>query len=511
MTTPTVVPQPDKLSSQMISDSTQFSQIKEPLTLFLIGATGDLSRHKILKALYTLFQQGLLPEMFRLVGNARATYSKQEFHDFIRSIIKPTDEKVWHKFCQGVEYVSGDVTDPETFQKLKEWHDSTQYCGNHLWYIATLPSLYVDIIQHLHHFNFHRNDCGWTKCMLEKPFGTDVESAQKLDKELLNVFSEQQIYRIDHFLAKETVQNILAFRFANGIFEHLWNRHFIDHIQIHSTEIIGIEGREIFYDATGTLRDVVQNHVLHLLATTLMEQPATLQPADIRSKRSELLTQLQPLDESDLQNQVAFGQYGTGKVGSETVSGYLSEKRIPANSQTETAVALKCFINSARWEGVPIYIKAGKRLHETVTEISIHFKERQNSMFSAADVKQNPNILTLRIGPHEGVEIRLHVKKPGIKLELQEVPIKFYYENTFQMDLVEAYVKLIYDAVQGDPTLFPDAKGIESCWQFIQPLLKAKADASFQPDTYPAGSDGPPSFEELIARDGREWYVSQSS
>lgn len=484
--------------------------IHESLTLFLIGATGDLSRHKILKALYTLFQEGLLPPHFNLIGNARAEYTESEFHLFIKNCVQPSDEVKWAAFCQRVKYVSGDVSDVETFNKIKACHEELPECGNHLWYIATLPSLYTDIIHNMKAVGFDQSKCGWTKCMLEKPFGTDVASARALDQELLNVFSEDQIYRIDHFLAKETVQNILIFRFANGLFENLWNRDFIDHIQIHASETLGVEGREIFYDQTGTLRDVVQNHVLHLLATTLMEEPATLQPADIRSKRSQLLAALKPLDGEHLENNIAYGQYTAGIISSNPVRGYLEEKRIDPHSGTETAVALKCFIDSPRWAGVPIYIRAGKRLDETVTEISIQFKERPNSMFATAQLLQNPNILTLRIGPNEGMEVRLYVKKPGISLGLQEVPVQFYYKNISQTDLVEAYVKLIYDAVQGDPTLFPDAKGIESCWQFIQPLLAQKDDPDFRPDSYPAGTQGPSSFEKLIEADGRHWYVSDS-
>jgi len=485
--------------------------IEESLTLFLIGVTGDLSRHKILRALYTLFSEGLLPTHFTLVGNARATYTEAEFHIFIKNCVQPKDETKWQVFCQGVRYVSGDVIDRETFEKLKACHDTLTECGNHLWYIATLPSLYTAIIRNMKVVGFDQSRCGWTKCMLEKPFGTDVATARALDRELLQVFSEEQIYRIDHFLAKEMVQNILIFRFANGLFENLWNRDFIDHIQIHATETLGVEGREIFYDQTGTLRDVVQNHVLHLLATTLMEEPATLEPADIRSKRSQLLASLQPLEAENLEKNVAYGQYQKGLVGEESVLGYADEKRIEPGSTTETAVALKCFVNTPRWAGVPIYIRAGKRLNETVTEISIQFKERPNSMFSAVHLLQNPNIVTLRIGPNEGMEVRLYVKKPGIKLGLQEVPVQFYYKNISQTDLVEAYVKLIYDAVQGDPTLFPDAKGIESCWQFVQPLLDQKSLITTQPDVYPAGSRGPTSFENLIEADGRHWYVSKTS
>lgn len=496
------------IKNSMMASETALQQISQPLTLFLIGVTGDLSRHKILKAVYSLFTMGLLPQQFNLVGVARSEYSREEFHTFIKTILQPVDEKKWTAFCQGIYYISGDVTQPATFDAIKDWHEQQGKCGNHLWYLATLPSLYVKCIQLMKQTGLSQVDCGWTKVMLEKPFGTDTASARQLDKELLQVFAEDQIYRIDHFLAKETVQNILIFRFANGLFEHLWSREFIDHIQIHSTETLGVTGREIFYDQTGTIRDYVQNHVLHVLATTLMEQPRSLAAADIRAQRTALLTQLQPFTTRQVQTQVAYGQYTTGLADGKAVLGYLDEKRIAPDSRTETAVAFKCFIDSPRWQGVPIYIRAGKRLSETMSEISIVFKEPQNSMFAAAKLVQKPNILTLRINPHEGIEIKLYVKKPGIQLGLEEVPIEFFYKNVFNQDLVEAYIKVIYDAVQGDPTLFPDAKGIEACWQFVQPLLDQKSQTTFRPDPYPAGSQGPKSFETLMESDGRQWYFS---
>lgn len=492
----------------MIYSDASLHPIAQPLTIFLVGATGDLSRNKILKAIYALFIQDLLPEQFSLVGIARADYSPAEFQVFAQNLIQPNNLEQWQRFAQNLHFVSGDVTQLETFNRLKTWHDQRQVCGNHLWYIATLPSLYIATVRNLKSSGFSTNTCGWTKCLLEKPFGTDTATAKALDVELLSTFREEQIFRIDHFLAKETVQNILIFRFANGLFENVWHRDFIDHIQVHSTETLGVSGREIFYDQTGALRDVVQNHVLNVLATTLMEPPTTLQAGDIRTKRTELLAALQPLTPATIRNQVAFGQYTTGLLGSETVSGYQSEKDFLSQSRTETAVALKCFVDSPRWQGVPIYIRAGKRLKEAVTEISIQFKQTKNAMFSTAGLLEQPNVLTLRIGPREGFEMKLYVKKPGLQLGMQTVPVQFYYQQSFAEHLVEAYVKLLYDAIVGDPTLFPDARAIELAWNFIQPVLEHKAEPSFEPDPYPAGSHGPASFDQLIKADGRQWYTS---
>ncbi len=481
--------------------------IQQPLTLFLIGATGDLAKKKILKALFTLHEDGLLPDRFTLIGNSRKTFSRSEFQEFVKSVVQPKDTQLWKVFAESLYYVAGDVDKLETFHTLKKLHDDLPACGNHLWYIATLPSLYIRTTQNIKEVGLDHLPCGWSKIMLEKPFGMDLKTAHELDTVLKSAFIEEEIYRIDHFLAKETVQNLLVFRFANGIFEHLWRKEFIDHIQITAAENFGIEGREIFYDQTGTVRDVVQNHVLQMMAMVLMDEPLSLTAHDIRQKRHGVLDYLRPLDKKMLAKNVAFGQYSAGEVDGEKVKGYLEENHVPKNSQTETAVALRCFVDTPRWKGMPIYIRAGKRMERTVVEISIQFKEPPNAMFREAQLTEGGNVLTLRIQPNEGVVVRLKMKKPGIHLELEEVPMQFCYKSEFQMGLVEAYVKLIYDAVQGDPTLFPRAEGIENSWKFVEPLLKYKSSADFRLDEYQAGSFGPSSFDEMIQADGRNWIV----
>jgi len=478
--------------------------IQQPLTLFLVGATGDLAKKKILKALYGLHKEGLLPERFRLIGNSRKEFTDTQFQEFIHEVIKPEDASQWQRFAKTVHYVTGDIDKIETFHELRKLHDSLGACGNHLWYIATLPSLYIQTVRNIKATGFDHTDCGWTKIMLEKPFGTNVETAHELDHALMEVFTEDQIYRIDHFLAKETVQNLLVFRFANGIFEHLWHRDFIDHIQVIAAEDFGIEGREVFYEQTGTVRDVVQNHVLQMLAMTLMDEPNSLAAHDIREKRHQILQSFRPFTPSEISKSVAFGQYTAGEIDGNPVRGYKEEKGIPSNSKTETAVALRSFVDLPRWKNVPLYIRAGKRLSRTVTEISIVFKEIPNKMFEHVEKNQG-NILTLRIQPNEGVVVFLKVKKPGLHLELDEVPMQFCYRDNFQMGLVEAYVKLIYDAVQGDPTLFPRSDGIETSWQYVQPLLDYKMQPKFSVDPYAAGSWGPKSFDKVIQQDGREW------
>lgn len=480
--------------------------IAQPLTLFLIGATGDLAKKKILRALYTLHTEKLLPETFSIIGNSRKEMTNGEFKQFVFDNVKPKDLEQWQTFADCLYYVSGDVSELSTFQRLTELHDSFKKCGNHLWYIATLPSLYITTVKNLETAKLAHTNCGWTKIMLEKPFGTDLATAHQLDIALREVFGEDEIYRIDHFLAKETVQNLLVFRFANGIFENLWNRNFIDHVQVTAlAEDFGIDGREVFYDQTGVVRDVIQNHALQMLAMTLMDEPKSLAANDVRQKRQEVLDNLRPFTKENLKEHVSFGQYTAGEIDGKPVKGYLEEKNIPTGSKTETAAALRCFIDNDRWRGVPLYVRSGKRMTRTVTEISIQFKEPPNAMFSEIDAKQKGNVLTLRIQPNEGVVVRLKVKKPGLHLELEEVPMQFCYHNQFQMGFVEAYVKLIYDAVQGDPTLFPRADGIETSWNFVQPLLDHKQTPEFTPDPYVAGSWGPASFDALIQQDGREW------
>lgn len=481
-------------------------KITQPLTVFLIGATGDLAKKKIFKALYQLHVQRALPEQFRIIGNARKDFSRQEFQEFVKShTLSHAFDPNWDSFEERLHFVSGDVTELKTFEKLKTFHEKIKNCGNHLWYVATLPSLYTPIISNIKAVSLQNANCGWTKFLLEKPFGTDLDSSRKLNEELLQVFSEDQIYRIDHFLAKETVQNLLVFRFGNGIFEHLWNSRFVDHIQVTSSETLGVAGRESFYDGTGVVRDVVQNHVIQMLAMTLMEEPKHFTPEEMRVNRNALLSSLSLMNEKDVASHAAFGQYGAGVVDGKSVLGYREEHEKLKNSNTETAVALRVTSNTDRWRGVPIYIRAGKRLARSVTEISIIFKEPSNTMFFDERIPQKGNVLTLRIQPNEGVILRLHVKEPGLKIQMTEVPMSFCYHTAFAMDLVEAYQKLIFDAVSGDPTLFPQARDINASWKIMEPLLKFINSPEYAPEPYPAGSWGPPSFDQLIQKEGRSW------
>lgn len=470
-------------------------KVTEPLTLVLVGATGDLAKKKILKAVYMLYEKNLLPADFLLLGNARSAYSREAFTGYAESIVNPSDPAIWKRFTAHIDYISGDVTDEQVFIDIRQYLDDKKRLGNLLWYIASFPSLYDDIIRHVGNCSLNRRPDGWVKFMLEKPFGTDYASARQLNSHLLKIFDEEQIYRIDHFLAKETVQNLLAFRFANSMFEHLWDRSSIDHIQVNAVEDFGITGRERFYDSTGTVRDVVQNHVLQMIAMTLMEQPKSLGVSDIRAARRDLLAQIAPLKYEDVGRIARFGQY----------RGYTQEKDISSQSKTETAVAFKLEVANDRWRGVPIYVRAGKQLKRSVTEITIQFKPNKKSLFNSGSSIRRPTALTLRIGPNEGVIIHLAVKKPGLDFKIDEVPMQFCYKNEYQMDLVEAYVKLINDAIAGDITLFQHADGIETSWQYVEPLLHHVQSPTFIPELYDQGSWGPESFERLLIANGRSW------
>lgn len=485
---------------------TELLKISHPLTIFLLGATGDLAKKKIYPALYRLYQKRLLPSTFTIIGNARSALTRPEYQTMIKTIIRPTNQVEWYTFEQNIFFVSGDISQVETFEDIARVHQQLAAdlrCGNHMWLVATLPQLYVPAIKAMKQVGVLHSDCGWTKFLLEKPFGTDLASSRQLTSLLRSVLQDDQIFRIDHFLGKETVQNLVAFRFANGLFESSWDHHHVDHIQVTMAEQGGIEGREQFYDATGLLRDVVQNHLLQLLAVTLMEEPVSLHSQDIRLQRSALLKKLAFASATKQTPTVLYGQYTKGVVDGAAVQGYRDNARISSRSWTETAFAAQLCINTPRWKGVPIYLRAGKRFAKNRLEISIIFKDRPNQMFTNEQTKTGANVLTFRFQPNEGIQLRLYVKQPGYGHTVESVPFKFTYQHQFKLDLIEAYERLLYDASVGDPTLFPTATDVDIAWGLIDPLLRRKTDV--KPLPYPAGSWGPQAFDDLLARDGREW------
>ncbi len=460
------------------------------LTIYLFGGTGDLSRKKLIPALFYLFAKKLLPS-FRLVAIARQDLTLLQYAQLLTDSITEAHMEEWPDFLKHIEYVSGDSGSDDLYERLERESTSKKIVGDRIFYLATLPHLYATIAKQLRFHHLTENSQGWCRLLVEKPFGVDLETSRALNKELLSVFPEKDIFRIDHFLAKETVQNILAFRFANGVFENLWNSQYVDHIQVTSAEPMGVEGRERFYNDVGVVRDVVQNHVLSLLAIALMEEPATFDPKSIQKERLRLLSQIEVLSETAVGERVKFGQYSQSDQES------LLERSVP------TAVALRLSVLSRRWHGVPIYIRAGKKLPCRVTELSVVFKEPLNRMFDKTNTKQPPNILTFRIQPNEGIILCINVKKPGFEYGIERVPMSFCYSSSFtDSQLPEAYSKVIYDAIKGDATLFLDEQGVDASWEAVQSML---VDSEEVPAEYEAASWGPESFSTLIQKDGREW------
>lgn len=488
--------------------------MKDPFSFVLFGAAGDLAARKIWPALYYLYQEQVISREITIIGNSRTERSDEEFRQIVYSDLEKffgkVDLPVWHHLEKGIFFVPGDANDPKTIKTIENKLNTLEKEGlptqNRLYYMAIIPEIYEAVLENLGKaVREKRPGHGWNRVMIEKPFGTDFESAVRLNKLIKRYFNEDDVYRMDHFLGKETVQNILAFRFANGLFEPIWNKDFIDNIQISSLESQGIDGREIFYDHTGAIRDVVQNHVLQILAVTLMDIPKSLESRDIKSKSMEIFKNIKPFSESEVDTNVVYGQYGRGIVAGKEVRAYLQEENIPEGSSTETFVALKLALNTPRWKGVPIYIRAGKRMCRDVTEISIQFKDSSKNLPQFAGQK-NPNVLTIRIQPDEGIILRFDAKKPGLDYQLQPVNMEFRYNSAFaNSPLIEAYRRLISDAIKGDHMLYPNAEAVEATWKLITPILQNPASPK-KVETYPAGSMGPEGSYELLKRDNRYWF-----
>lgn len=465
------------------------------LTIYLFGGTGDLSRKKLLPAIFYLYSKNLLPK-FRVVAIARKKLTRLEYWQYLTDVVAPAETSIWQEFLEHVEYVSGDSEGDGLYEELADELKRSNITGDRIFYLATLPQLYSAIALQLRAHHLIDNDACWSRLLVEKPFGVDVASSRALNAELLLSFPEESIFRIDHFLAKETVQNMLAFRFANGIFENLWNNNFVDHIQITSAEPFGVEGREQFYNDVGVVRDVVQNHCLSLLAIALMEEPGSLDPRAIQRERLRLLSQIEVTDASLVAQRVAFGQY---ESQSQETAAALSP-RVP------TAVAMRLSVLNDRWKNVPIYIRAGKKFPSRITELSVIFKEPANHMFGSVAVAQSASVLTFRIQPNEGIIVSVNVKRPGFEYGIDRVPMSFCYASTFtDATLPEAYSKVIYDAIKGDPTLFLDEKGVDASWAAVDPFVAWQDTTPQLPEVYVPSTWGPASFTELIRHDGRSW------
>jgi len=467
----------------------------EAFSLILFGATGDLAKLKIIPAVYELKKRGLLPDNFSLIGNGRTKYTHQQFRSYVIKVLEDKlndsiDISLMNSILEHTYYIQGDLTDPNLYKKthkfLEELLDQGVDCGNRVFHLAILPQLYETVINNLASHDLASSKCGWVRILIEKPFGQDLKSAQTLDHTLKQHFQEEQIFRIDHYLAKETVQNILAFRFANELFEPTLNNQFVDHIQISMMEDFGIKDRGKFYDRIGTVRDVLQNHLLQVLATVTMDKPEELTSKYIRHERQKLLSKLTCPQDTTLEKSVVKGQY----------EGYHDEKSIPRDSITETYVAIKAYIDNKRWEGIPFYIRAGKNLCRQITEVNIVYKD--------SAMKPSPNVLTFRIQPDESIVLRFFVTKPGPTNELQPANLQFHYKHLGE-SLMDAYSRVLLDAFQGNQTLFTLAEGVEAEWKFVDPILHYWTEKGIKPYTYKKGSWGPTEASELLMRDNREW------
>lgn len=481
---------------------------QNPFTFILFGATGDLAGKKILPALYELYRKQLISPNFTVIGNSRTSHTDLEFRNIVKKHLSKNvniDPPTWEHFQSRLFFSPGNASEEITIhnliKRIIELKEQGLPCENLMFHIATLPELYLDILTNIGAKISYLHPCGWVKILIEKPFGTDLESAQQLNDITSKYFEEDQIYRIDHFLGKETVQNILAFRFANGLFKPIWNNKFIDHIQITSMETDGIEGREIFYDKTGVIRDYVQNHLLQILAVILMDTPDSLQPNDIRKKRLQVLQSLSHPE--NISQNVIYGQYGIGQINGNEVRAYNQEAKIPNDSKTPTYVALKAFANIKRAKNIPIYIRMGKRLNTKISEVNIQFKDPKKSLVEYSN-QMSANILTIRIQPNEGIVLRLDAKKPGHGHHLEPVNMQFCYDTAFSNNtMIEAYERLIADAYIGDHTLFPDAAEVQAAWKFIDPILIQNTNQT--PIIYKSGSEGPEEADKFIEKDGISW------
>jgi glucose-6-phosphate 1-dehydrogenase len=509
-----------------LQDPLRFNRKTPPCAVIIFGANGDLTKRKLLPALYRLAFEGRLAPGFAVVGVSRTAMSDDEFREHMRESVSkyledsPFDEDLWRSFAQGLFYMAGDVAEPNMYQRLaaclSEVEKTRQTASNVLFYLSTQPSQYAQIAEGIGAANLAKGD-GWRRIIIEKPFGRDLTSARELNRRLQKVFQESEIYRIDHYLGKETVQNILAFRFGNGIFEPLWNRRYIDHVQITAAESIGVEGRGAYYQEAGALRDMVQNHLLQVMATVAMEPSAAFSADAVRDERSKLLRSIHVMKPEEIAANTVPGQYGPGRVGGEDILGFRQEKGVNPESQAETYVAATFLVGNWRWAGVPFYIRTGKSLPKRVSEIAIHFRTAPLAVFRnemgegngdagpQTDYEAVPNLLILRIQPEEGISLKFNSKRPGAGMTLRPVSMDFNYGSSFGERSPSAYETLLLDAIVGDATLYTRQDMVEASWSVVQPILDYWSTRKFAFPNYTPGTWGPVEADEMLARRGHVW------
>ena len=489
-------------------------RIAGPCVLVIFGVTGDLSRKKLMPAVYDLANRGLLPPGFGLVGFARRDWADQDFAQVVHDAVKehartPFREEVWEQLLEGIRFVSGTFDSDESFESLKATIDELDTTrgtgGNHAFYLSIPPSGFEPVMSQLaKHGLAERHPGTWNRVVIEKPFGHDLASARELNAVVERLFKPHEVFRIDHYLGKETVQNLLALRFANQMFEPIWNNHYVSHVEITMAEDIGIGGRAGYFDGIGSARDVMQNHLLQLLALTAMEEPTSFEASQLRAEKKKVLAAARVPDDYDLHT--ARGQYAAGWQGGQPVIGYLEEEGVDPASKTETYAAIRVDIDNRRWAGVPFYLRTAKRMPRRVTEVALSFKRAPHLPFTITDTEElGTNALVMRIQPDEGVTLRFGAKVPGTQMEIREVSMDFAYGGSFTESSPEAYERLILDVLLGDPPLFPQQEEVELSWEILDPVLEHWASLPEQPEQYEAGTWGPQSGYDMVARDGFTW------
>ncbi len=499
------------------NDLSQIGQPADPCIMVIFGASGDLTKRKLIPALYNLAKENLLSKEFAIIGVARRPLGDGEFGKKLSGEIQEyfggsIDSNLWDWFVQRLHYLSGDIQDGDLYRRLKEKlaevdgrHGTP---GNYFFYLAISPELFSPVIRQLGESGLATEENGqWRRVIIEKPFGRDLESARALNREIRQVLKERQVYRIDHYLGKETVQNILVFRFSNGIFEPIWNRRYVDHVQITASETVGVEQRGGYYEESGALRDMVPNHLFQLISLTAMEPPISFEADSVRDEQSKILHAIQPLSPEEVLVRTVRGQYGPGVYDGKKLAAYRSEPHVAPESGTETFVALKLWIDNWRWADVPFYLRTGKRLAKRVTEIAIQFKRAPFVLFRKTPVDRlMTNRLVLHIQPGEGISLRFGAKVPGPIVQLGAVDMDFDYSDYFGSTPTTGYERLLYDCMIGDATLFQRADMVEAGWGVVGPILDVwKALPARNFPNYEAGTWGPKEAEELLQRDGRQW------
>ena len=505
--------------SNPFQDPVRFQRRVRPCALVIFGANGDLTKRKLIPALYRLAYERRLPTGFAIVGTSRTPLTHDAYRDQMKEAVQrfsedtPLDENIWRDFASGLFYEAGDLQDPACYAaiaaRLDEIEATRQTGGNVLFYLSTQPSHYGPAIRGLAASGLHRGK-GWRRIVVEKPFGVDLSSARALDAELHLAFAEEDVYRIDHYLGKETVQNILAFRFGNGLFEPLWNRRYIRNIQITAAESIGVEGRGRYYQEAGALRDMIQNHLLQIMATVAMEPPAVFEARSVRDERAKLLRSIRLFKPGEAATHAVAGQYGPAKSGGAKLLGFREEEGVSPHANTDTYAAVTFFVDNWRWAGVPFYIRTGKRLAKRVTDVAIQSNDAPHSPFEAAGMEDavlgaRPNLLVLRVQPEEGISLRFLSKQPGSGMKLRPVSMDFKYGSSFGVRSPAAYETLLLDALGGDATLYTRQDMVEASWNAVTPILEDWGNRNFDFPNYDAGSWGPAESDAMLARRGDSW------